>query len=48
MPFFSFLQMKIGAILNVVTILVLCGVVETIGVKVFDLYALPHWADGLA
>ncbi len=40
--------MKAGAIINIFTILVLCAVMETIGVAVFDLHSpeLPDWADG--
>ena len=41
--------MKAGAVINVFTILVLCAIMETIGVPVFDLDAaeLPDWADGI-
>ena len=41
--------MKAGAIMKVFTILVLCAVMQTIGVALFDLDAaeLPDWADGI-
>ena len=42
-------QMKVGAVLNIGAILVLCAGMETIGDAIFDFHApdLPFWAVGV-
>jgi hypothetical protein len=44
----SYLQIKAGVVMNIISILVLCIVMETVGDAIFDLHApeLPFWTDG--
>ena len=42
------MQIKAGVVMNIISILVLCIVMETIGDAVFDFHTpeLPFWTDG--
>lgn len=46
--FVSYFQIKAGVVMNIISILILCIVMETVGDAVFDLHApeLPFWTDG--
>ena len=43
--YFSYVQIRVGFILNIICLLVLTVSINTLGLAMFDLHTLPQWAN---